>query len=100
MPTFSVNVRKFGSWFIFIYNIAASLVTESNCTEGDVRLIGGDSEYEGRVEVCVNKAWGTVCAYSAWSYNDAKVVCNQIGALTLGMYIYIYSCVFATSHNV
>ena len=46
--------------------------------------MGGTSEYEGRVEVCVNKAWGTVCAYNSWSSDDAKVVCNHTGALTLG----------------
>ena len=64
--------------------IARNVVTKSNCTEGDVRLVGGSTQYEGRVEVCVNRAWGSVCAYSYWSSQDAKVVCNQIGALTLG----------------
>ena len=69
----------------FTLIIAANLVTQSNCTDGDVRLVDGSNKYEGRVEVCVNQAWGTVCAYSQWSSNDARVVCNQIGALTLGI---------------
>jgi deleted-in-malignant-brain-tumors protein 1 len=64
-----------------------SLVTQSNCTDGDVILVGGTSKYEGRVEVCVNKAWGTVCD-SGWSSLDAKVVCRQIGAIYLGGYTY------------
>ena len=63
--------------------------------------MGGSNQYEGRVEVCVNEVWGTVCAYSHWSTQDAKVVCNQIGALSIGiidklcsvyiMYMYIYN---------
>ena len=45
---------------------------------GDVRLIGGSNEREGRVEVCIGKVWGTVCHYS-WNSNDARVVCRQLG---------------------
>ena len=55
--------------------------------------MGGSSQYEGRVEVCVNRAWGSVCAYGHWSSQDAKVVCNQIGALTLeGIYVAELTC--------
>ena len=43
------------------------------------------SQYQGRVEVCLNRAWGTVCARSYWGSLEAKVVCNQIGALTIGI---------------
>ena len=40
--------------------------------------MGGDSALEGRVEVCWNETWGTVCNQS-WSVSDAKVVCWQLG---------------------
>ena len=67
-----------------MYFIDSNLVTYSNCTDGEMRLMGGTNEYEGRVEVCVNNAWGTVCSGS-WSSTDAKVVCRSIGALALGL---------------
>ena len=49
-----------------------------NCTSGDVRLIGGENEFEGRVEVCISNVWGTICD-SGWDSADASVACGQAG---------------------
>ena len=52
--------------------------------EGKVRLAGGASEGEGRVEVCKNGDYGTVCD-AKWGRSDGKVVCKQLGYSTRGI---------------
>ena len=48
-----------------------------------MRLVGGDSSLEGRVEICANGDWATVCDNN-WDNNDAIVVCRQLQHSTLG----------------
>ena len=51
---------------------------EGVCTDGDVRLEGGSREYVGRIEVCYNEMWGTVCDDDVDGL-VAEVVCRQLG---------------------
>lgn len=53
------------------------------CTDGKVRLRGSTNELIGRVEVCVNGTWSTVCDQD-WNDNDAAVICRQLGHSSYG----------------
>ena len=77
----------------------------ADCEDGDVRLVGGNTQYEGRVEVCINRVWGTVCSsrYSSWWWRssyywgtpDSNVVCRQLGHMELGrIVIFLLLCIY------
>ena len=43
-----------------------------------IRLIGGNSRFEGRIEIMYQGLWGTICD-DGWDDNDTAVVCRQLG---------------------
>ena len=58
------------------------------CSDGDIRLSGGQNYTEGRVEICFNNQWGTVCD-DFWSNDDGNVVCRQLGLSPTGTHYII-----------
>lgn len=53
-------------------------VDRANCTEGDARLVNGPSASKGRLEVCIDHTWATVCS-SFFGVQEGGVVCEQLG---------------------
>ena len=57
------------------------------CVDGDLRLQGGGAHVfgnlslQGRVEICLNNAWGTVCD-RLFGEEELRTICNQIIGVT------------------
>lgn len=62
--------------------LTATSTQNWNCSDGEVRLEGGSDDVqagtrEGRVEICIDNAWGTICD-TFFGSRDAEVVCGQL----------------------
>ena len=58
-------------------------------------MVNGVTANEGRVEICFNGVWGTVCDDNWDTNNNAKVVCRQLGYNTDGeLALYLFFLVF------
>ena len=63
------------SVYIYIYNV---IIDPGMCKDGEVRLVNGNIEQEGRAEVCLQGVWSTVCDWD-WNALDAYVMCRNLG---------------------
>ena len=55
----------------------AFLTDDKAYREGDIRLVGGSYNWEGRVEIYWSGTWGAI-SDSSWTDDDASVVCRQL----------------------
>ena len=69
-----------------------------DCQDGDVRLVNGAAENEGRVEICFNKEWGTICD-DRWDGKEALVVCRQLGYSDAEVHVALHEAFFGSGPN-
>ena len=92
LASYFLFYKHFFTFYIWIYIpifVAPSII--KNCTHGQLRLVDGPNIRQGRLEICINEAWGAVCS-SGFFDEDASVACAQMnfdreGMSTLLVYI-------------
>lgn len=77
---------------LYIKPVGAPCATEAN-----IRLMGGQDEYQGRVEICTDGIYSSIC-HNRWDHRDAQVVCRQLNfsSKLLGsdfFYVIILNCI-------
>ena len=83
-----INFYAVSVYLLEYYNINMHVhIISTACRSGDLRLQGSAIQGRGRVEVCVNNVWGTICDDS-WNSTDTSVVCRQLGFSKFGINLY------------
>ena len=67
----------------FYFEFCLLFCVVAGCRQGDLRLSGGTT-LSGRLEICINDTWGTVCDDS-FGQLDAVVACRKLGFSDAGM---------------
>ncbi|XP_015463729.3 neurotrypsin isoform X1 [Astyanax mexicanus] len=75
--------REANPWCFFRQRSGAIGWAFCDCHQGAARLIGGQSNKSGRLEVYLNGRWGTVCD-THLTDRDASVICRQLGLGEIG----------------
>ena len=68
---------------VFLFHISALTVTNTNCTDYDIKLVNNSISNEGKLMMCINGVWGVFC-YNSITTNDAKVICKHLGYPSAG----------------
>ena len=75
----SLSVKLVG-YISAAYNVFLVAVP---CPFGDVRLAASGYSGVGRIEVCQDGSWGTICS-NAWDDLDASIACKASGYSAYG----------------
>ena len=75
--------KSFHMVFSLIFHVICPVVALYR--HGDIRLVGGSYQWEGRVEIFIFGTWGTITD-SEWTNNDAQVVCRKLGHFKPGTF--------------
>ena len=72
-----------------------------SCTTGNVKLVGGNTASEGRVEYCYNGRWSALCTTYTMRQITASRICFQLGYTQpncklkiLTQFIFLSSCIY------
>ena len=88
-----LHFSKCGIWHVICH-------ADAQYRYGDIRLVGGSYQWEGRVEIFIFGIWGTITD-SEWTNNDAQVVCRKLGHFKPGTesthFIYVVTVVESIS---
>ena len=68
------------------------------CLDWQSRLVNGSTPNEGRLEICYNNNWRTVCE-NYWTDAYAEVACRQLGYSTIGIRYITLITVYDLHHN-
>ena len=78
-----------------VFPTVAITTPYADCTYGALRLVGGANVRDGRVEICINNAWGTVCN-NLFDDEDARVVCTEMGFSEEGTFVVMLLYILTT----
>ena len=70
------------------------LISDAEYRDGDIHLVGGSYQWEGRVEIYLFGSWGTI-ADSDWTEEDAAVTCHTLGHILPGPAIQYHIAIIA-----
>ena len=81
-----------------VYLVSVPPAEVGNCTDGEIRLVNGQVENEGRVEICFDNVWGTICD-DEWDGREATVVCRQLGYSDQVQHVALHEAFFGSGSN-
>ena len=63
---------------LLIFLCVCSFVCIAHCSDGQIKLIEGYLEENGRLEICSNKRWESL-SYYYWDSHVTRVACIELG---------------------